>query len=146
MRAALFLHRAVERDVKALDAERCIRMATLGGAEALGMDAEIGSLEPGKQADFIAVDVTGSQFVPVGNPFSALVYGANQEDVMLTCIAGVELYRDGVHTDFDVETVREQCLAVRKKLQARVRDGLMSVGAAESGWWRTAPENGEEKA
>ena len=48
MRTMLFLHRAVERDVSVLDAQQCVRIATLGGAEALGLDADVGRLEPGK--------------------------------------------------------------------------------------------------
>jgi cytosine/adenosine deaminase-related metal-dependent hydrolase len=145
MRTALFLHRAVERDVHVLNAEKCVHLATLGGAEALGLAADVGSLAVGQCADFIAVDVSGSHFAPIGNPYSALVYGANQDDVLLTCIGGQEVYRDHCHLRLDIDAIRAQSLLVRERLQARVRDGSVHVGAAESGWWRTATEvNGEE--
>jgi len=141
MRVALFLHRAHERDVHALDAEKCIRIATLGGAEALGLDDEVGSLEAGKLADFIAVDVGKSHFVPIANPYSALVYGANQDDVFFTCIGGRVLYDDKRFTSVDQTAIRDQALRVREKLQARVREGRVQVGAAESGWWHSAADN-----
>ncbi|HOT23021.1 MAG TPA: amidohydrolase [Thermoleophilia bacterium] len=138
MRTMLLLHRATERDVSVLDAERCVRLATLGGAEALGLAGEIGSLEPGKAADFIAVDVSRSRFEPIANPYSALVYGANQDDVFLTVVAGRILYRDRAFTAVDDAAVRRAAQTVRERLQERVREGVQ-VGAAGSGWWRPAP-------
>lgn len=137
MRTALFLHRAVERDVSVLDAATCVRIATLGGAEALGLASDVGSLEAGKCADFIAVDVSSSHFAPVDNPYSALVYGANQDDVFLTCINGAVLYRDGVYTALDLSDIRRQSSSVRDRLLARLRTGSVPVGAAESGWWHS---------
>ena len=139
MRAMLLLHRAAERDVTVLDAQACVRLATLGGAEALGMEAEVGSLEPGKWADLIAVDVSRPQFAPVDDPYSALVYGANQNDVRLTVVGGRELFRDGVHIGVDADAVRARAVGVREKLHDRVRLGAVEVGAAESGWWHASP-------
>ncbi len=144
MRTMLFLHRAVERDVGVLDAQKCVRIATLGGAEALGMDEYIGSLEPGKYADFIAVDVASSHFAPIDDPYSALVYGANQDDVLLTVVGGETLFRDHMYTGVDAEAVRRAAFGVREKLRARVRAGGVQVGAAESGWWHDAASPGEE--
>lgn len=146
MRTMLLLHRAVERDVGVLDAQACVRIATLGGAEALGLEADIGSLEPGKQADFIAVDVSRSHFAPIADPYSALVYGANQDDVILTVIGGRELYRDRAHLGVDADAVRADAVAVREKLQDRVRTGAVQVGGADSGWWHTQPVRREETA
>ncbi len=138
MRTMLLLHRAAERDVTVLDAERCVRLATLGGAEALGLADRVGSLEAGKAADFIAVDVSRSRFEPISNPYSALVYGANQDDVFLTVVDGRVLYRDRVFTGLDDAAVRRAAHTVRQRLQERVREGVQ-VGAAGSGWWRPAP-------
>ncbi len=143
MRTALFLHRAVERDVTALDAEQAVRMATLGGAEALGLADEVGSLEPGKLADLIAVNVGKSHFVPIDNPYSALVYGANQDDVFFTCVDGRVLYDAKKFSTLDEDLIREEGLGVRERLLARVREGRVRVGAAESGWWHEASENKE---
>lgn len=143
MRTTLLLHRAVERDVQVLDAPQCVRMATLGGAEALGMEAEVGSLEAGKRADIIAVDVSRSHFAPITDPYSALVYGASQSDVMLTVVAGRELYRDRAHVGVDADAVRADAVAVREVLQERIRSGAVQVGSAESGWWRVPVEREE---
>jgi cytosine/adenosine deaminase-related metal-dependent hydrolase len=144
MRTMLLLHRAVERDVTVLDAQTCVRIATLGGAEALGLHDSIGSLQPGKYADFIAVDVERSHFAPIDDPYSALVYGANQDDVQLTVVNGRPLYRDRAHTGLDAEAIRSAAFAVRQKLRDRVRAGAVRVGAAESGWWHTAATSREE--
>jgi len=144
MRTMLFLHRAVERDVAVLDAQKCVRIATLGGAEALGLEAEVGSLEAGKRADLIAVDVSRSHFAPIADPYSALVYGANQDDVRLTVVGGRELYRDRVHTGVDADAVRAAAVSVREKLQDRVRTGAVQVGDADSGWWHTPAVHREE--
>jgi 5-methylthioadenosine/S-adenosylhomocysteine deaminase len=121
-----------------------VRIATLGGAEALGMDTDVGSLEPCKCADFIAVDVARSHFAPIDDPHSALVYGANQDDVRLTVVGGRALYRDHAYTGLDAEGIRKAAFGVRQKLRARVRAGGVQVGAAESGWWHPArPEEGK---
>jgi len=139
----LFLHRAVERDVTVLDAPKCVRIATLGGAEALGMQDDVGSLEPGKFADFIAVDVSKSHFAPIDEPYSALVYGANQDDVLLTVVGGDVLFHERSYTGLDAEAIRRAAVGVRQKLRDRVRAGGVQVGAAESGWWQTASAPGE---
>jgi 5-methylthioadenosine/S-adenosylhomocysteine deaminase len=144
MRTMLFLHRASERDVSVLDAHSCVRIATLGGAEALGLQESVGSLEPGKLADFIAVDVSRSHFAPIDDPYSALVYGANQDDVTLTVVGGDQLYRDRCHTSLDAAAIRRDASAVRQKLRDRVRSGAVRVGAAESGWWHPASAPREE--
>src|SRR5659263_268744 len=144
MRTMLFLHRAVERDVTVLDAPKCVRIATLGGAEALGMQDDIGSLEPGKFADFIAVDVSKSHFAPIDEPYSALVYGANQDDVLLTVVGGDALFHERGYTGLDAEAIRRAAFGVREKLRDRVRAGSVQVGAAESGWWQTSASDAGE--
>jgi cytosine/adenosine deaminase-related metal-dependent hydrolase len=129
MRTMLLLHRATE-----------------GGAEALGMAAEVGSLEPGKLADLIAVDISSSHFAPVENPYSALVFGANQDDVLLTVIGGRPVYREGEHLGLDVELIRAEALVARLRLQERSRQGLVRVGSVESGWWQTGGAREEATA
>jgi 5-methylthioadenosine/S-adenosylhomocysteine deaminase len=63
-------------------------MATRGGAEALGLDAEIGSIEPGKRADLIVVDCDRPHLVPGGDPCSTIVYAARGSDVRTTIVDG----------------------------------------------------------
>jgi cytosine/adenosine deaminase-related metal-dependent hydrolase len=93
-------------------------MATIGGARVLGMDDRIGSLEPGKQADIIAVDMEHSHLTPIYDPYSALVYGANQEDVFFTMVAGEPVYERKVLRTLDLEKINADALAVKEKLRA----------------------------
>ncbi len=116
MRTAIFLHRGTQRDVRILGAAECVHMATLGGARALNMDSLIGSLEPGKQADMIAVDMEYSHFTPIHDPYSALVYGGNQEDVFFTMVAGRHLYERKVLKTIDEEEVTNRAAGVKVKL------------------------------
>ncbi len=116
MRTAIFLHRGVSRSAAALGAEQCVRIATLGGARALGMEGRIGSLEAGKQADLIAVDMEYSHFTPIHDPYSALVYGANQEDVFFAMVAGRTIYDKKVLLTMDEEKTFVEARAVKEKL------------------------------
>ncbi|MCL4310343.1 MAG: amidohydrolase [Actinomycetota bacterium] len=116
MRTAIFLHRGVSRSAAALGADQCVQIATLGGARALGMDDRIGSLEAGKQADLIAVDMEYSHFTPIHDPCSALVYGANQEDVFFAMVAGRTIYDKKVLLTMDEEKTFVEARAVKAKL------------------------------
>ncbi len=116
MRTAIFLHRGAQSDATVLGAEECVQMATLGGARALGMEGRIGSLEPGKQADIIAVDMEYSHFTPIHDPYSALVFGANQEDVFFTMVAGQTLYARKVFVTLDSERITAKAREVKGKL------------------------------
>lgn len=118
MRTAIFLHRGHNQDVHALSTETCVRMATLGGARALGMDDLVGTLEAGKQADLIAVDMEHSHLTPIYDPYSALVYGANQEDVFFTLVAGKPLYESKLLNTLDSERISADSLTVKEKLRA----------------------------
>lgn len=77
-----------ENDPTAMKAAEVVRLATLGGAEALGAADRLGSLEPGKQADLIVVDLQGANYGPVYDPYSHLVYTAHGEMVTSTMVAG----------------------------------------------------------
>lgn len=116
MRTAIFLHRATQRDAGILGAPECVQMATIGGARAMGLEDRIGTLEPGKQADFIAVDMEYSHFTPIHDPYSALVFGANQEDVFFTMIAGRKLYDRKVLLPLDEEEIASRAMEVKEKL------------------------------
>jgi 5-methylthioadenosine/S-adenosylhomocysteine deaminase len=117
MRVAILLHRASQQHTEALQAEQALRIATLGGAQVLGLDDLVGSLEPGKRADMIAVDMEYSHFAPIDDPVSALVYGANQEDVFFAMIDGEVVYSRKKFQDIDVEEITDRAMAVRAKLR-----------------------------
>ena len=118
MRIGLLMQRAVTGRVSDLAAERFVRFATLGGAEVLRLDREIGSLAPGKAADLVAVGLTHSHQVPLTDPYSALVYTANQENVVLTMVGGRVLFDTGEYSSLDREEVLLASEPVRAKLRA----------------------------
>jgi cytosine/adenosine deaminase-related metal-dependent hydrolase len=78
-----------------LSAEEIIETATLGGARALGLEAEIGTLAAGKQADLIAVSLENAAQMPVHDVYSALLFASNARDVKMTMVAGREIFREG---------------------------------------------------
>jgi cytosine/adenosine deaminase-related metal-dependent hydrolase len=89
--ALLHKHRVGPR---ALPAPVALRLATMGGADALGLADRIGSLEVGKQGDVIAVDVSGPHVAPTENPSSAVVYAARSSDVRHVAVDGRVVVRD----------------------------------------------------
>jgi len=85
----------------ALAARDAIWMATRSGARALGLESEIGSIEPGKKADLILIDAGGTHLAPAVDPCSTIVYAARPTDVLLTMVGGDALVAAGrpVHLD-----------------------------------------------
>lgn len=100
-RSAALLAKAVSGNPAALPASTALRMATLGGAKALGLDSEIGSLLAGKSADCIAVDLNAAATQPVYNVFSQLVYAASRDQVSDVFVAGRALLRNRQLTTLD---------------------------------------------
>ena len=88
IRTAAMLAKAVANDATALDAAAVLRAATLGGARALGWGEKIGSIEPGKQADLVCVDLSALESQPLHNVLSQLVYATGRHQVSDVWIAG----------------------------------------------------------
>lgn len=101
MRTAALLAKAVAGDASALPAETVLRMATINGARALGLEQEIGSLEPGKSADIIAVDLGDLETQPVYHPASQLIYAAGRDQVTDVWVAGRHLLKQRELTTLD---------------------------------------------
>ena len=118
MRIGLLLQRAERSDQHFYRAERFVRMATLDGARALGIDDSVGSLEAGKRADIIAVDLSHSHQAPIRNPYGALVHTCNQEDVLFTMVAGRVLYDRGTYETLDAERIVARADEMRTKITA----------------------------
>jgi cytosine/adenosine deaminase-related metal-dependent hydrolase len=98
MRAALYAARAREERPDALSAADVLELATLGSARALGLDREIGSLSPGKQADLTVLSLTDSPFLPWEDPVTATVLGGSPERVVATLVSGEPRYEKGGKT------------------------------------------------
>lgn len=95
------LHKASTEDPTVMDAQTVVRMATIEGARALGMDRLTGSIEQGKAADLIIINTRRPHLVPMYHPGSHLVYSVHGSDVAHVMVNGETLVSDGrlVHTD-----------------------------------------------
>jgi 5-methylthioadenosine/S-adenosylhomocysteine deaminase len=94
MRLAALLAKAFAGDATALPAFAALEMVTINAARALGLDERIGSIEPGKDADLIAVEIDGPGLAPCYDPVSHLVYAAGRENVSDVWVAGENLVRN----------------------------------------------------
>ena len=101
MRTAALLAKGEARDPTSLPAHQALRMATLAGAYALGRSHDLGSLQPGKQADVISVDIGGVENAPMYDPASAAVYVLGREHVRDVWVAGRQVVDDGQCTTVD---------------------------------------------
>ncbi len=95
MRAALYAARAREQRPDALSTQDALELATLGGARALGVADERGSLVPGKRADLTVLSFSGTPLVPWEDPVTATVLGGSPERVLATLVGGKTRYEKG---------------------------------------------------
>ncbi|MEE4378530.1 MAG: TRZ/ATZ family hydrolase, partial [Candidatus Competibacteraceae bacterium] len=105
MRSAALLGKGLANDAAVLPAQRILRMATLNGARALGLEQHIGSLEPGKWADITAVDLGTLEAEPVYQPISQLVYATDRHQVSDVWVAGRQLLADRKLTTLDIDAI-----------------------------------------
>ena len=117
MRLGMLIQRAINPKIF-LGAASMLEMATLGGAKALRIDDKVGSLEIGKQADIIAVDLSGSHQAPATDPIAAIVNTCNGTDVLMTMVDGKILYEKD-HWDVGIEVARSiaRVIEIRGKLR-----------------------------
>ncbi len=116
MRSAALLGKAVAGDAAALPAHQMLRLATLNGARALGLEREIGSLEPGKWADVIAVDLGTVEAEPVYHPISQLVYATGRQQVTDVWVAGRRLLQNRELLTLDREDIVRRLQAWGRKI------------------------------
>ena len=127
IRWASYLQKALTLAPLVMPAETVLEMATLGGAKAMGLDDEIGSLEVGKRADFVVFDLDAAHTTPSPDPVSTLVYSACGADVHTVVIDGRIVVEDRQVRTMDEESIlRESCgraaaLLERSGIQVRSR-------------------------
>ena len=95
LRAVVMMARARERRPDAMTATEALELGTLGGARALGLDREVGSLVAGKRADLAVVSLAGSPYAPVEDPAAAVVFGGSPDRVLATFVDGEPRYERG---------------------------------------------------
>jgi 5-methylthioadenosine/S-adenosylhomocysteine deaminase len=97
-------------------AQHALADATRGGARALGYEGHAGTLHAGGAADLAVVKLDGAHQIPVYDPAHALIFSSSARDVVLTMVAGREVYRDGQVTTVDEERLRARIAEIREKV------------------------------
>ena len=120
MRLAAFLQKLDRMNPEALPADVVLRLATSGGATAIGLGDVTGSLEPGKRADLIQVALSDVHHVPLYDVSSHLVYVTDEQDVASVVVDGRILMRERELLTIDTERVRKQATALAAAIQARL--------------------------
>jgi 5-methylthioadenosine/S-adenosylhomocysteine deaminase len=120
MRQAAFLHKLVTGDPRAIPASTALRMGTIEGARALGLERSIGSLEPGKRADLIVVSMNSARQTPMYDPISHLVYVTRGDDVQTTVVNGKILMRNRRVLTLNEASVLEEA----RNWAVKVRDAV----------------------
>jgi len=122
MNIAAKLQKVTRMDPRALPARQVVEMATIGGARALHLDKQIGSLEVGKQADIILIGTGATHSTPMYNVYSQLVYALNAHDVLTVVIAGKIVMEVRVMKTMDKPGI----LAKAHEYQRKVADSLVA--------------------
>jgi cytosine/adenosine deaminase-related metal-dependent hydrolase len=120
-RYALLLARsdvAEKRRAADLSAHDVLQLTTAGGAAALGMSEQVGVLQVGMQADFAIVSLNGAHQIPVYDPVGTIIFSSSGRDVVLTVVAGKEIYRDGRVTTVDEDRLCARLKEISEKLAA----------------------------
>ena len=126
MKLTALFNKIKYRDPTVLPAWEALRMATIEGARAIGLGETVGSLEPGKQADLILVDLTALNLMPtlvepIRNIVPNLVYAATGHEVTLVMVAGRILVREGRVLTADEDAVREEAQRCAEEVAADVQ-------------------------
>ena len=116
---AAFIHKGTRHDPLAISALEALEMATLGGASALGLTHNVGSVEEGKKADLILLNLEKPHFKPMYNIVSALAYSALGSDVELTMVDGRILYDKGEFPLLDKERIYKGAAAFAERLTGK---------------------------
>ena len=116
---ASLINKAVDLDPLAVPAIKAIRMATINGAFALGLEKEIGSIEIGKKADIILIDMDKAHLYPKHNLISAVAYSANGSDVDTVIIDGDVIMENRELKTLDIEKIKYMAEKRAKDLISR---------------------------
>ena len=113
---AALLGKAVAQDAEVVDAFEVVEMLTLNGARALGLEDRTGSIEPGKQADLCALDLSAPETQPLHHVLSQLVYAASARQFSDVWVAGRRVLKNGRLTTIDIDEVLARARRWREKL------------------------------
>ena len=116
MQTAALLAKGVSGNAEAVPALQALKMATINGAKALGIDNETGSLEAGKSADITAIDMNKTGTEPVYNPISQIVYASQSADVTDVWIAGKQVLKSRQLTLMDEKAIIDKARNWQKRI------------------------------
>lgn len=108
MRTAALLAKGVSGDARVVPAKTALKMATLNGAKALGIEDKTGSLSIGKAADIVAIDLDQLETQPLYDPVSQIVYAANRQQVTNVWVAGKQLLQHGNLTTINCDDLKDK--------------------------------------
>ncbi len=120
LRLAATMHKANTLRADAVSTAQAVRMVTLAGAEALGAADRIGSLEPGKLADMILIDLGRPHAVPLFDPLTHIVYSTAKSDVRHVFVGGRQVVRDGALTRIALSDILDEVGALAPRIAASV--------------------------
>ena len=118
MRLTCGLAKGLNMEADALTAEQVLHMATISGAKALGKSDSLGSLEVGKNADFIFLDINNSHSVPIFDPITHLVFGAGRSDVTDVFVSGKHVVADKKISGLDIEKIHAEVRQLAPSIKA----------------------------
>ena len=121
MDTAAKLHKVFTMDPTVMDAKTVLKMATAGGAGALGMGSEIGILQPGMKADIVIVDLNQPHLTPLYDEYSTLVFSANGSDVRDSIINGRIVMENGRLLTIDEKQAMEKVTAISERVKGGIR-------------------------
>ena len=101
------------------------RLGTLGGAEALNLADQIGTIEVGKKADILIFDALSTNLAGIRDPFNGIVFHASDADIATVLVNGEIVKRDGKLTKFEWATVAKELVEIAEVLREKFPDSLL---------------------
>ena len=121
LQTTALLTKALAQDPTAVPAHQALAMATINSAKALGREADIGSLEPGKQADMMALNLNHVSTQPLYNVISQVVYASGRDQVSHVWVAGQCLLNQSQLTTLDEKAILEKAAQWQKKISSGLK-------------------------
>jgi 5-methylthioadenosine/S-adenosylhomocysteine deaminase len=133
------LHKLIARDPKVVTAEQAFEMATIRGARALHMEREIGSIEKGKRADLVIVDLDDLNQTPLYNIYSHLVYATKADDVRTVIVEGRVIMRDRRLLTLDEQDIKARARIFREQIIKSLAPSTTQAGQKTTGGLAHSP-------
>lgn len=133
MKVGALLQKVARLDAGVVTARDALRLATIGGAEAIGLADRVGSVEVGKQADLVVLDFARPHLVPCHDVMASLVYAAGPDDVETVVVGGRLVVEGGQVVHHDRRLVMERAAAAAAKVAAASAPARRTLGTAGRG-------------